>query len=164
LTARPDPPSTVARIATRVVVDSAASLSPESQLVRTAREVPVLVAVSETVDAARQSRLKQAGCEVLVCNGSDHAARLESLLVELGRQRLTNVLVEGGSGLLGNLFDAGQIDEVHAFIAPKLIGGGQSPSPIGGAGLANMASAWELDEPVIETIGPDVYVHGVVRH
>ena len=44
---------------------------------------------------------------------------------------MTNVLVEGGAGLLGSLFDAGFVDEVHAFVAPKIVGGA-GPSAVGG--------------------------------
>ena len=88
-----------------------------------ARDDAVLVAVGESAPAAARQRLEQAGCEVFVCRGQTPAARLDALLAELGRRRLTNVLVEGGSRLLGSLFDARQIDEVHVFIAPKLCGG-----------------------------------------
>ena len=130
LTARPAGP----RTALRVVVDTQASLSGESQLVRTAREVPVLVAVGAESAESNRSRLRQAGCEVLVCAGETHAARLGALLNELGTRRLTNVLVEGGGQLLGSLFDARAIDEVHVFITPKLVGGASAPSPIAGAG------------------------------
>ena len=73
---------------------------------------------------ADRLRLRDAGCEVFVCDGETHAARLDALLAELGRRRLTNVLVEGGGRLLGSLLDARAIDEVHVFIAPKLVGGG----------------------------------------
>ena len=65
---------------------------------------------------------------MFVCQGPTHArAAGGSCLDELGRRRMTNVLVEGGSQLLGSLFDAGEIDEVHVFIAPKLIGGPAAP-------------------------------------
>ena len=50
--------------------------------------------------------------------GDDPAARLDAAVDELGRRRLTNVLVEGGSRLLGSLLDSREIDEVHVFIAP----------------------------------------------
>ncbi len=73
---------------------------------------------------------------------------------------MTNVLVEGGGELLGAFWDLGQIDEVHAFIAPELVGGRGAPSPIGGAGLDVMANALALCEPVVECSGSDTYVHG----
>jgi diaminohydroxyphosphoribosylaminopyrimidine deaminase/5-amino-6-(5-phosphoribosylamino)uracil reductase len=158
LTARPPGP----RVPTRIVVDSVASLSMDSQLVRTAREAPVLVAVSESSPQPKRRQLEQAGCEVLVCPGATHGERLEALLAELGRRRMTNVLVEGGAQLLGCLFDANQVDEVHAFIAPKLIGGETAPSPVAGQGRALMSQAIALDSPQVSTIGDDVYIRGRV--
>jgi diaminohydroxyphosphoribosylaminopyrimidine deaminase/5-amino-6-(5-phosphoribosylamino)uracil reductase len=85
------------------------------------------------------------------------------LLDELGRRRMTNVLVEGGSQLLGGLFNLRAIDEVHVFIAPKIAGGAAAPSPIGGAGIDRMAEALQLAEISIEELDGDVYVHGRVR-
>ncbi len=156
LTARPPG----VRTAARIVVDSQASLAPESQLARTAREVPLIVAASAAAPSENRQRLSATGCEVLLCPGDSRDERLAWLLDELGRREMTNVLVEGGSQLLGSLFDAGQIDEVHVFIALKLIGGATAPAPIAGSGLAAMADALELISPRIEQSGNDVYVHG----
>jgi diaminohydroxyphosphoribosylaminopyrimidine deaminase/5-amino-6-(5-phosphoribosylamino)uracil reductase len=73
---------------------------------------------------------------------------------------MTNVLVEGGPGILGSFLDERLIDEVHAFIAPKLIGGDAALSPIGGRGVEQMSKALKLKEPRVEMIGEDVLVHG----
>jgi diaminohydroxyphosphoribosylaminopyrimidine deaminase / 5-amino-6-(5-phosphoribosylamino)uracil reductase len=85
------------------------------------------------------------------------------LLTDLGSRGMTNLLVEGGSQVLGAFTDIGAIDEVHAFIAPKLAGGGAAISPIGGAGLADMNSALPLEDVEIETLEGDVHVHGFVK-
>jgi diaminohydroxyphosphoribosylaminopyrimidine deaminase/5-amino-6-(5-phosphoribosylamino)uracil reductase len=158
LTARPPGP----RTALRVVMDTRASLSSESQLVQTAREVPVLVAVGPDAPDDDRRRLEDAGCEVFVCKAQDHSARLNELLDELGRRRATNVLVEGGGRLAGSLMDSGQIDEVHVFIAPKLIGGAEAPSPIGGTGLETMGDALALGRLEFQQSGDDLYLHGRV--
>lgn len=158
LTARPPG----ARIAARIVLDGLAALSGTSQLVATAREVPVIVATTPQASEENRQRLSDAGCDVLVCEGASPAEQLDWLLAELGRRRMTNLLVEGGSQVLGSLFDLGQIDEVHTFIAPRLIGGHDAPSPIAGLGLDRMADALALDAPTIEQCGSDVYVHGRV--
>ncbi len=158
LTARPPGP----RVATRIVVDSHAELSLESQLVRSAATVPVLVAVAEQADARRCAALTRAGCEVLHCAGEDHLRRLEDLLGQLGHRPWTNVLVEGGGRLMGSLMQLNELDEVHAFIAPKLIGGEQSITPISGPGLETIDQAWRLEQPVISTCDNDVYVRGIV--
>jgi diaminohydroxyphosphoribosylaminopyrimidine deaminase/5-amino-6-(5-phosphoribosylamino)uracil reductase len=141
LTARPTDPADVRRVATRIVVDSQARLPNESQLVRTTGETPLLVAVSDQAAADNCCRLTDAGAEVFRCAGTTHAERLVSLLDELGRRRMTNVLVEGGSQLLGQLFDLRAIDEVHAFVAPKLLGGASAPNPVSGTGIAKITEA-----------------------
>ncbi|MCL4193951.1 MAG: bifunctional diaminohydroxyphosphoribosylaminopyrimidine deaminase/5-amino-6-(5-phosphoribosylamino)uracil reductase RibD [Thermoguttaceae bacterium] len=154
LTARPAGP----RTALRVVADSGAAISPGCRLVATAREVPVLVAVGPEADPARCRQLEHSGCEVLACRSGDHAGRLEELLDELGRRRLTNVLVEGGAQLLGSLLDGRAIDEVHVFIAPKLVGGQAAPGPIAGLGVAEIAQALQLETPEWRQSGPDLYL------
>lgn len=158
LTARP----AGARVATRIVVDSRAVLASDSQLVRTACDVPVLVVASPQAKAENIERLRGAGCEVFIAAADDRQQRLGLLLDELGRRRMTNVLVEGGAKLLGNLFDAQLVDEVHVFIAPKIIGGESAPGPIGGWGVAEMAAAWRLENVQTQLLDGDFYVRGDV--
>jgi diaminohydroxyphosphoribosylaminopyrimidine deaminase/5-amino-6-(5-phosphoribosylamino)uracil reductase len=156
LTARPPGP----RTATRIVLDSRARLDLNSQLVRTARDTPLLVAAGPDAADADRSRLTAAGCEVFVSDAQDHRLRLGQFLDELGRRQMTNVLVEGGGDLLGSLFDAREIDEVHVFIAPKLCGGQAAPGPIGGDGIERMADALALADPQVQHVGADLYLSG----
>ena len=159
LTARPPGP----RQALRVVLDSEARLPIESRLVRTAGEVPVLVATGPTAPADRLRALASAGCEIWQAAAADPRDRLHELLTELGSRRLTNVLVEGGPTVLGSLVDTHAIDEVWAFIAPTIIGGAASPPPIAGAGIAALASAAAIEIEHTEYPGGDLFIRGVVR-
>ncbi|MBN1396046.1 MAG: bifunctional diaminohydroxyphosphoribosylaminopyrimidine deaminase/5-amino-6-(5-phosphoribosylamino)uracil reductase RibD [Pirellulales bacterium] len=160
LTARPPGP----RTALRVVLDTNALLSEKSQLVCTIADAPVLAAVGRRSAEADRSRLARSGCEVFICEGDTYAARFDSLLAELGRRRLTNVLVEGGGRVLGSLLEAGAIDEIQAFIAPKLIGGANAPAPIAGKGIAALADALRLERPEIRQAGEDLHVRARVSH
>jgi diaminohydroxyphosphoribosylaminopyrimidine deaminase / 5-amino-6-(5-phosphoribosylamino)uracil reductase len=149
------------RVATRIVLDSRALLASTNQLVRTVSEIPTLVVAGRDAGDADVQRLTQAGCEVLQLAATDRKDRLLALLDELGHRRMTNLLVEGGSELLGALFDAEQIDETHVFVAPKLIGGIDAPSPLGGAGLQRIASAVAIDNAQVRLMeGGDVYWSG----
>lgn len=158
LTARPLGP----RQAVRIVVDSRATLASDSQLVRTAAETPVIVAAGPAALPADVRRLETAGCEVIVGASPDAGERLETLLDELGRRRMTNVLVEGGAKLLGSCFDRRLIDEVHVFIAAKIAGGANAPSPLGGKGIERMDEALRLDEVVWQSLDGDLYLAGRV--
>ncbi|MCL2118248.1 MAG: bifunctional diaminohydroxyphosphoribosylaminopyrimidine deaminase/5-amino-6-(5-phosphoribosylamino)uracil reductase RibD [Planctomycetaceae bacterium] len=150
----------------RVVFDSQASLSPSSRLAQTVCEAGVLVATSrEALDTNETSRhnaaiLAERGCEVLPLAGVTHHERMVGLLRHLAQRGVTNLLTEGGGMLLGTLLDLQFIDEVHVFIAPKLVGGRETAVPIGGLGLEQMRDAIPLRNPVIETIGTDVYLYG----
>jgi diaminohydroxyphosphoribosylaminopyrimidine deaminase/5-amino-6-(5-phosphoribosylamino)uracil reductase len=150
----------------RVIFDSNVSLPPSSRLVQTAREVGTLIAASrealDTNEASRQNaaRLVNCACEVLPLSGKNHHDRMSDLLRHLAERKVTNLLVEGGGILQGVLFDQRLIDEVHVFITQKLVGGHEAAFPVGGTGLDRMSDAISLKNPVVETIGTDVYCHG----
>lgn len=153
LTARPPGP----RTATRYVLGD---IPLEGKLARTAREVPLVVALGQEVATRRRGELESLGAEVLSLPSDDPQQQIVELLKEMGRRRVTNLLVEGGSRVLGHLFDLGEIDEVHTFMAPKLVGGAGALSPLAGLGLGNMSEARGLTDCRVRMLGEDVYIAG----
>jgi diaminohydroxyphosphoribosylaminopyrimidine deaminase/5-amino-6-(5-phosphoribosylamino)uracil reductase len=157
LTARPPGP----RVATRIVLDGAARLPIDGQLARTTRDAPVLVAVTDRAPADRVAALEARGCEVVTFPGAGPVP-VVPLLEQLGRRGLTNLLVEGGGGVLGAFLDAGQVDAVDVFIAPAIEGGTHPFGPARGAGVASMAGALRLDRSVIHVIDGDFRLRGTL--
>jgi diaminohydroxyphosphoribosylaminopyrimidine deaminase/5-amino-6-(5-phosphoribosylamino)uracil reductase len=154
LTARPPGP----RTATRIVLDSHGRTPAASQLVRTARETPTLIATRANADADPRAF----GCEVLSLPTAKTGVSLPALLDELGRRRMTNLLIEGGAGVLGSFLDGRLIDEVHVFIAPKLVGGTEAKTPLGGLGVAKVAEALSLMNSRLEMLDGDAYFNGKI--
>ena len=76
----------------------------------------------------------------------------------LGEQRITSLFVEGGSRIHDSFLRSGMVNEVVAYMAPKLIGGREAPTPVGGLGFSCLAEAMELDIRQIEKIGPDIKI------
>ena len=97
---------------------------------------------------------------MLVLPEADGKPSLPALLDELGRRRMTNLLIEGGGGVLGSFLDAGVIDEVHVFIAAKLVGGGGARTPVAGLGVETIAQALTLAEWRVEPLDGDAYIRG----
>lgn len=158
LTARVRAP---ARRAARVVFDSQARLPTDSRLATTASDIPVLLIAAGNADRTRVEALRQKGVEVLqlAANPADHRAdAVQFVLEELGRRRMTNVLVEGGGQLLGAFFDAEQVDEAHVFIGPKVIGSAEARSPVAGQGAKWIADAALFELLECEQIGDDAYL------
>ena len=129
----------------------------------------MLVAAGEQAPRQNIDGLRARGVEVLAFPtgreaGIEPRLDLNDCLRELGRRRMTNVLVEGGGMLLGSLFDLRLIDEAHVFLSPRMIGGEAAATPIAGTGLEQIADAAMLDPPEMETVGEDVYLHGSVKY
>ena len=120
----------------RVVLDNKSRLSPDSQLARTTSEAPVIVIGN---------------------------ADLRAVLKELADKSLQSVLVEGGATVAGEFLDAGLVNKVTFFIAPKIIGGAAAPSAIGGAGIEKMSDAFELETISVIQRGKDIEVTGYPR-
>lgn len=158
LTARDADGAPLPRQPLRVIVDSAGRLPSDAAML--SQPGDTLVAMARE-DAGARARLEAAGALVFAA-GDDGRVDLAALLSELGRREVTSVLVDGGGGLLGSLFDEGLVERVVAFVAPVIIGGADALSPIGGSGAAMMADAVRLSGTRVERIEEDVVVMGWV--
>jgi diaminohydroxyphosphoribosylaminopyrimidine deaminase/5-amino-6-(5-phosphoribosylamino)uracil reductase len=160
LTARPPGP----RVPVRIVLDSTGRLPPTSVLARTARDVPVIVVMTEAAPVDRRDRLAGLGCEVLIVPGAAESGRvsLEPLLDVLGSRGMTNLLVEGGGRVLGSFLDAGEVDVVEVYLAPILDGGDHGFTPIRGRGKEMMDQALRLEGGEVRHIGEDLRIRANV--
>jgi diaminohydroxyphosphoribosylaminopyrimidine deaminase/5-amino-6-(5-phosphoribosylamino)uracil reductase len=139
----------------RVVLDEMLTTPPDSRLVKTATEAPVLFFTGNSVPA---SEFEAPGVEVVrdAANGRD----LSLVLDELGKREIQSVLVEGGANVAGNFLDAGLVDKVTVFIAPKIIGGSDAPTAVAGTGAETLAKAIELQDVVVTGRGQDIEFTG----
>ena len=104
------------------------------------------------------------GVEVWVGEADpDGRIQLAGLLAELGRRNLISVLVEAGGTVLAALLERDLVDEIAAFIAPKLVGGAAAPTPVAGRGVADMAAAIDLTDLSYERVGRDILMRGRPR-
>jgi diaminohydroxyphosphoribosylaminopyrimidine deaminase / 5-amino-6-(5-phosphoribosylamino)uracil reductase len=140
----------------RVIVDSCGRTPLSARVLDPALPGATLIA-TVAPSAGWAAEVQARGVTVERLPG-DAAGRvnLPGLLSLLAARGFNHLLVEGGAGLLGALNDAGLIDEVRAFIAPKLVGGAAAPGPLGGAGAALMRAARPLSLRRVERHGQDV--------
>lgn len=157
LTARPTGPRTATRV---VLAGSGEGLLNNCRMLESIQAAPILI-ITSVGNGKRLSIWRDRGAEVIELQASaDNQVDVKALLTELAHRGMTNVLVEGGARTLGTFRDAGEIDEVHAFIAPKLFGGEGALSPFGGLGIAEITEAATLSDWRIEQLGDDLLVHG----
>jgi diaminohydroxyphosphoribosylaminopyrimidine deaminase/5-amino-6-(5-phosphoribosylamino)uracil reductase len=92
----------------------------------------------------------------------DGRVALAPLLDELGKRGILSVLVEGGSEVHASFFAAGLVDKVHAYMAPRIIGGREAPGPVGGVGIERLVEAIPLRALDTTRLGTDILVTGYV--
>jgi diaminohydroxyphosphoribosylaminopyrimidine deaminase/5-amino-6-(5-phosphoribosylamino)uracil reductase len=143
----------------RVVLDERLQLGTHSQLVRTARESPVVVITSVNADSSKRAALEACGVEVFNVEGGGRD--IAAVLSELKRREIQSLLVEGGSGVAGAFLRAGLVNKASFLIAPLILGG-DALGAVGGAGAATVAEATRLRDIETRRHGDDVEVTGYI--
>ena len=143
----------------RVICDTHLRTPLDSQIVRTAREVPTILACT---DGARRAPYEAAGCRVFVLPERDGHVDLPALMERLGGENIDSVLLEGGGTLNWAALESGVVQRVQAYIAPKLFGGAAAKSPVGGLGVEAPAGAIRLKNGTVIRIGDDFLIESEV--
>ena len=148
----------------RVVVDSNARLSLDSQLVKTAGEYRTIVAHTCFAPEERVKALREIGVEMLLCKEKEGLVDVRNLLELLGQSGIDSILLEGGGSLNYTFLSEGLADELYAFIAPKIVGGMNAKTPVEGAGMEKMADAINLELENVLNLGHDVLLKLKVKN
>lgn len=174
-----------ARTPIRIICDTSLRTPLDSQIVKTAAEVPTLIATCEE-DPLKHAGYLEAHCELLVVPKETKGSRiptqttmdsgfqtygnqqgdrlcLSALMTELGSRGIDGILLEGGGTLNWAMLAGGHVNLVQAYIAPKLFGGDEAPSPLRGHGVEQAGEAFSLKNTTIERIGEDFLVEGEVQ-
>ncbi|MGA1057379.1 MAG: bifunctional diaminohydroxyphosphoribosylaminopyrimidine deaminase/5-amino-6-(5-phosphoribosylamino)uracil reductase RibD [Phycisphaerales bacterium] len=152
----------------RVVVDPRLQIPLDSQLVRTAREQPLLVACDLDAldgDADLAASLEAQGAAVLGLPAIDGELPLRDLLERLSSEfGVARVLTEAGARMLGRLFRHGLIDEAWVFVAPRVVGGDTGLAAVAGATEGGLGHSLPLALESIRRRGNDLVLgYGVPR-
>jgi len=138
----------------RVICDSRLRTPLGAKVVRTAGEIPTLIATCSN-NLQRIGRYTDQGVQVVTLPDRDGRVDLKELMRYLGQQQVDSVLLEGGASLHWAALDSGIVHKVMAYVSPMLLGGGGAPSPVGGQGFPHPDQAIRLKEPVLTRLGSD---------
>lgn len=156
LTARDSKGNATGRPMLRVVVDTHGRMPDDSPLLSEPGEVLWVVGEGTKVTSITDS------VTVHTANLIDGKVDLGEVLDVLGSRGLHNAMIEAGAGLAGAFAEAGLIDKISTFIAPKIIGGDNAPGPIAGIGVSDIGDALTLENLTHEVIDGDILVEGYV--
>jgi diaminohydroxyphosphoribosylaminopyrimidine deaminase/5-amino-6-(5-phosphoribosylamino)uracil reductase len=137
----------------KIVVDSRFETSPTARLLKDGKTL-----VAGAVNEARSiAALKHAGADTVIIPNDRGKVELFKLMEELARRELNEIHVEGGTRLNGSLLQAGVVDELLLYLAPRIIGDsgrGMFDLPE----LSNLSQAKGLKIRELERVGEDIRI------
>jgi diaminohydroxyphosphoribosylaminopyrimidine deaminase / 5-amino-6-(5-phosphoribosylamino)uracil reductase len=140
----------------RIILDADAYLDEERRVFHIESDAPTWVVVPE------ESAFEGADEVICVPHGPG-GVNMRSLMRELGRRDVTSVLIEGGGTTHASAFEAGVVDKVMFFVAPKIVGGREAITAVEGDGVATMDEAILLERMSARPVGEDLLVEAYVR-
>ena len=137
----------------RIVLDLNARTPLDAQVVtQHAERTTVVVAAS-----APPRRVEALAKHVQVVSAPLSGERIDLgwLLNRLGQEEVLSLLVEGGGEVNASFLLGGWAHQIAFFYAPKILGGRSAPGAVGGAGVARLAEALQLQDCRWRRLGAD---------
>lgn len=140
----------------RIVLDSQLRLPPDFEIVQSANQ-DLLVVSTSAANPERRKALEAKGVEVVAIDGPDGRAGIAGVIDLLAKRRCLSLMIEAGSKVNWAALEAGVVDKIFFYYAPKILGGLQSLPVAGGAGRKRRVDAIEFERLTIHPIPPDEY-------
>ena len=147
----------------RIICDSRLRTPIDSNIVRTAKDVPTIIA-SATDKGAED--YEKTGCRIIVCKDEKSGrVDLKQLMKILGEDmKIDSILLEGGGELNASALESEIVTNIQAYIAPKIFGGKDARSPVSGIGVPSPDKAYIIENRSVTQIGDDIIIEGKVKY
>lgn len=146
----------------RVIISKYGDIPLDSKVLQVDDNTRTLIIASELIPEDKEQALLKKGVKVAKLREINNHIEFKDIINFLGSMGIDSLYIEGGSSILASAFDSGCIHKVYTAIAPKIIGGKNAITPVGGTGIELMRNAIVLKRVSYEIIGPDVIVKGYV--
>ena len=121
----------------RIICDSSLKIPLDCRICKTAKDYRTIIACAKA-DENKKEQLKNLGIQIIEVPDVNNKVDLSKLMKELGSMKIDSILLEGGGTLNDSMMRAGLINEIKAFVAPKIFGGVNAKSPVAGTGFAHV--------------------------
>jgi 2,5-diamino-6-(ribosylamino)-4(3H)-pyrimidinone 5'-phosphate reductase len=141
----------------RVILDSKAEINLKSQIIKTCKKIPTILAVSKKASKQNISNLKEHSLEIVVVG--ENKINIKNLLKALSKKKIKTLLVEGGGTVNWEFIKQGLVDEMIVTITPYLVGGQKAISIVEGEGFSKIQNSKKLKLKKIYKLGNEIVLH-----
>lgn len=147
----------------RIICDTNLRTPLNSKCIKTADNIETIIATS-CDDEIKQKPYIESGCKIIYVEKQGEHINLNQLMQKLGEMKIDSILLEGGADLNYSALQAGIVNKIHAYIGPKIFGGKESKSPVGGIGVEVPYSAILLKNRKITLFDEDILIEWEVEN
>jgi len=148
----------------RIVVDTLLRIPLKARIFTQQSEAENIIVTTTNAPVNRVKELEKIGARIIFGKTlGKNMVDMKDMVVKLGQLQITSLMIEGGASINGSAIQAGIVDKVIMFIAPKIIGGASAPSTIGGDGVARVDDAIKLNDIKTKRFGNDLMIEGYVE-
>jgi len=144
----------------RIVLDPYLKISKNARVL----DCPPLTIIVCRHDAGQKKKAYLTGKNIGLIEYSGDRLDPKWLMKGLHDMGITSILIEGGASLNSSCLEAGIIDKVVFFVAPKIIGGRKSFPAVGGEAFRSLQDAHMLEQTSVRRIGDDFLIEGYIRN
>lgn len=142
----------------RIIVDTNLRIPIKSKVITDLSISKTIIATTNNANKEKIDLLKNKGVEILICNTNNEKVDLVDLIEKLGKLNIDSILLEGGATLNYSALEANIVDKIQFYIAPKIIGGLNSKTPVGGMGIEFLKDAYKVKSLNTRMIGEDIFI------
>ncbi len=144
----------------RVIIDPRLEVRPDSNVLCIPPET-IIVTRRDRKEEGKKGILTRRGARIIEYEGEK--VDMKWLLKELGAMGIISLLVEGGSSLNSYCLESGIVDKVMFFVAPKIMGGRNSFTAVGGSTFRRLEEAYRIEDLSVRKVGEDILIEGYIR-
>jgi diaminohydroxyphosphoribosylaminopyrimidine deaminase/5-amino-6-(5-phosphoribosylamino)uracil reductase len=149
----------------RIVLDTFLKIPINANVIREIKNHKTIIATSRFADEEKIKKLRQMGVDVILTEKvNEGKIDLNELLKYLGKLGIAKVIVEGGSEVNFSFIENKLVDKIFLFISPKILGGKESKSFIGGRGLKLKNSLKIIDGKYYNYILDNFIFEGYIKY
>ena len=147
----------------RIIVDSTLKIPMDSKVLQN-KDNKTIIVTTKRANINSMQELLNKNIQVIIIEEKNGQVDLSALIKKLGELGIDSILLEGGSTLNYSALEENIVDKVMVYIAPKIIGGESSKTPVGGRGIDKLNDAFKLKNIAINILNEDILVEGYIDY
>ncbi len=169
-TLQADDPSLTSRIIgrqtkdpVRIILDTTLGIKKDAAVLTQDSTAETIVVTGPGISRSKKAALEDMGAKIIEVSLKNQRLDLNELMIKLGQMSILSLLIEGGGIVAGSALNAGIVNKVLYFLAPKFLGGSDGIPVFNGKGPELIKDAFLLKNVNVSQFGTDILVKGYLK-